>query len=81
MAPRWTPKEIRNMTLISTACLCLLVLITGVMFGVLTGKISVDALGKIQGLSVGSGLLGFGLILYWIIKIPFFGDRRNGNTK
>jgi hypothetical protein len=50
------------------------------MFGVLTEKISVAALGTIQGLSVGSGLLGFGLLLYWIIKIPFSGDRGNGNS-
>ena len=81
MAIKWTPKEIRNMTLISTACLCLLVLISGVMFGVLTEKISIDVLGSIKGLSAGSGLLGFGLLLYWIIKIPFSGDRRNGKSR
>ena len=75
MATGWTPREIRNMLLLSTACLCLLAFVLGVMYGVLTGRISVAALGTIQGVSVGSGLLGLGLVLYWIIKVPFAGDK------
>jgi hypothetical protein len=77
MGIKWTPKELRNLILLSTACLCLLVFVLGVMLGVLTGRISVEALGTIQGLSVGTGLLGLGLILYLIIKVPFAGDKND----
>lgn len=78
---RWTPEAIRNMTLISTGCLGLLVLIVGSMFGMLTGRIPVNALGGIQGISVVVCLISLGLILYWIVKIPFLGDRRNESAR
>ena len=84
MAPKrkpWTPKELTTFTVVGTACLCLIILILGVILGVLTGRISVDALGTLNGLSIGTGLLGFGLLLFWIIKISLSGGGSSGNSR
>lgn len=66
--PKWTPRDLIILTSMGSACLCLILLILGVIIGVLTGSISSQVLGSIQGISVGGGLLGFGLIIYWIIR-------------
>jgi hypothetical protein len=71
MAPRrikWTPRDLIILISLGSACLCLILLILGVVIGVLTKAISPDVLGEIQGISVGGGLLGFALIIYWIIR-------------
>jgi len=76
MPTKWTPREIRNMMLLSTSCLCLLVFFLGIMYGILTKSIPLEALGKIEGPSIGTGILGLALILYWIIKLTYAGDKK-----
>jgi len=65
----WTPKDYATLVVISTACLCLLILVLGTIIGVMNQTISPEVLGNVQGASVGGGLLGLGIILYRIIKI------------
>lgn len=52
-----------------TACLALLILVVGTLYGVITGAISPEHLGKIEGLGVGGGLLGLGAVIAVVIKM------------
>ena len=65
----WTPRDYTVLVVTGTACLCLVILVLGAVIGVMSGRISVEMLGNIQGAGVGGGLLGFGVIIYQIIKI------------
>ena len=65
----WTPRDYTILVVTGTACICLLILVLGAVIGVMTGRVSVEALGEIQGAGVGGGLLGFGIIIYQIIKV------------
>ena len=68
MDAAWTPRDYVVLIATSTACLCMLILVLGTMLAVLTNRISPDILGTVK-VGAGGGLLGFGLILYWIIKV------------
>lgn len=70
---KWTPREYAVLVVIGTACLCLIILVLGVVIGVLNERITADILGKVGGPSIGGGLLGFGIILYRIIKVSLAG--------
>ena len=50
-----------------------IILVLGTVMGVLNGKFSPEALGGVQTAGFGGGLLGFGFILYRIIKISLVG--------
>ncbi len=65
----FTTKDLAILTTIGSSCLCLVVLVLGVMYGLLTSRLPIEAIGTIQGASVGSGLLGFALILFMIIRV------------
>lgn len=69
----WNPKEYAVLMTIGTACLCLIILVLGTVIGVLNGKITVEMLGRVEGAGIGGGLLGFGVILYRIIKVSLPG--------
>lgn len=71
MALQLSPKDLQGLIVTCTGCLCLLILVMGTIFGVIKGVISPDKLGHIDGLSVGGGLLGLGLIIYYVIRIAF----------
>jgi FtsH-binding integral membrane protein len=64
---KWEPRDYAVLICVTSACLCLLILVGGVMLGALSGRISLESLGKIQGVA-GSGLLGLALILFWVIR-------------
>jgi hypothetical protein len=53
------------------------ILVLGTVIGVLIGKISTDLLGRVEGAGLGGGLLGFGVILYRIIRISLLGERED----
>jgi len=57
--------------IIGTVCLCLTILVGGSVAAVLLGKLTPELLGTFSGLGAGGGLLGFGVILYQIIKHTF----------
>lgn len=63
---------------VGTACLCLLILVLGTVIGVMQGAISADILGEVGGAGVGGGLLGFGIILYRIIRVTLSEGPRHG---
>jgi hypothetical protein len=48
----------------------------GTLSGVIRGVISVEHLGSIKGIGIGGGFLGFGLIIYHVIKIAFRGGKK-----
>ncbi len=61
------------MLVTGTACLCLICVVLGAVLGVLTGKVSVAALGNVAAGGTGAGLLGFAYVLFKIIKISVAG--------
>ena len=65
----WNPRNLIILLVVSTACLCLIILVLGTVWGVLTGIITAELLGTIGGMGVGAGLLGFGMIIYLILRI------------
>ncbi len=64
----WTVDDIVKLMIACTSCMCLLILVVGIMIGVAMGKVDVAMLGKIQGAGTAGGLLGVLWILYLIIK-------------
>lgn len=66
-------REYAILMTIGTACLCLIILVLGTVWAVLDNKINVETLGKVELAGFGGGLLGFGTILYRIIKIALSG--------
>jgi len=44
--PIWTPREVRQLMVCGTGCLCLVVLVLGTVIGVLDGRITPEILGK-----------------------------------
>lgn len=73
MVKEWSPREYAVLLVIGTACLCLIILVLGTLIGVLNGTIPVDRLGSVGGAGAGGGLIGFGIILYRIIKVSLTG--------
>lgn len=65
----WTPQYMIVMTVVASTCLCLVVLVLGTVLGVLTGRISASEVGELKGACIASGLLGFGLLLYMILRL------------
>ena len=71
---RWgSPRDYAMLITTGSVCLCLIILVLGTVMGVLNGKFSPEALGGVQTAGFGGGLLGFGFILYRIIKISLVG--------
>ncbi len=73
-ARKWgSPRDYAMLITTGSVCLCLVILVLGTVLGVLNGKLSPEALGGVQSAGFGGGLLGFGFILYRIIKISLIG--------
>ena len=71
---RWgSPRDYAMLITTGSVCLCLVILVLGTVLGVLNGKFSPETLGGVQTAGFGGGLLGFGFILYRIIKISLLG--------
>jgi len=71
---KWgSPRDYAMLITTGSVCLCLVILVLGTVLGVLNGKFSPEALGGVQSAGFGGGLLGFGFILYRIIKISLIG--------
>jgi hypothetical protein len=65
---RWTPIDTIRLVLVVTACVCLLLIVAGAMFGVLSGVLSPEQLGGIKVFSVSSGILGLAYVIYLVIQ-------------
>jgi len=71
---KWgSPRDYAMLITTGSVCLCLVIIVLGTVLGVLNGKFSPEALGGVQSAGFGGGLLGFGFILYRIIKISLIG--------
>ena len=76
-APRWTPSEINGLLVIVTGCLCLLILVSGTLYLMATGKLSAEALGKVTSVGVGSGLAGIFAVIAWVIRVGLTKGRKS----
>lgn len=68
MASSWTPKDIRQLMVVVTGCLCLPVLIMGTMYLIDKGTLSSAALDPMTSAGTGGGIIGLGWIIYHVIK-------------
>lgn len=73
-----TPQDVRLFMVVRTACICLYILVGGMIFGALTGLIDVDAMGAVRGIGIGCGLLGLGSILVLLLYIALREGGRSG---
>ncbi len=64
----WSIADLLQVMIATTACLCLLIVVLGVMIGVMQQKISAALLGNINHLGVAGGLVGIVWILYLILS-------------
>jgi hypothetical protein len=64
---KWRPADYNALIGVSTACLCMLILVCGVVIGVLDHRIALEKLGDAKGITAGSGLLGFMALLTAIV--------------
>ena len=74
MRRAWSPSDIQRLTTTCTGCSCLVILVGCISFGAITGKISPELLGNFKGYTIGTGLLGLGLILYLVIRASLPGN-------
>jgi hypothetical protein len=73
----WTPQDYLVLLVTSSACLCLLILVLGVVLGVLAGAIRPDQLGTLKSAGVGGGFIGLAMVLYQIIKVALREGRKS----
>ena len=66
---RWTARDIQVLLVLVTACLCLVILVSGTLILLATGVIDAKDLGGLTSLGVGSGLVGMGAVIVWALKI------------
>jgi len=75
MATKWTIRDIQLLMATTTACLCLLILVVGLLLCVYAGKLPPELLGSIKGIGAGGGFLGIALVLYRVIKTTLGNDQ------
>lgn len=82
MTSKWSPSDIQRVMAVSSACSCMVILVSGISIGVVIGKISPEVLGSAKGLGVGGGLVGLAMVLYLVIKTGLKPDSRgNGGDR
>lgn len=64
----WSIADLVQLMAATTACLCLVVVVFGVMIGVVNQTISPAILGSLEGFGVAGGLLGIVWILYLVLS-------------
>ena len=69
--------DLQRLIITCSSCLALLILVMGTLYGVITGAIPAEHLGKIESLSMGGGLLGFFAIIALIIKMSIGGSGKS----
>jgi len=63
--------EMAMLMVVSSACLAVLIIVAGTILLIANGKLSAELLGGIQGLGVGTGLLGLASIPFFMIREVF----------
>ena len=64
----WAPHEVRQLMVVVTGCLCLLILLVGILLLIEKGVLTAELLGSVTGLASGGGLLGLALVVYLVIR-------------
>lgn len=67
----WEPTDYMKMAAVGTVCLCLIILVSGAMIGLLGGWIKADQLGSYGKGGVAGGLLGLAGILASVFVTVF----------
>ena len=65
----WRPRDIINLVIAVSGCLGLNILVSGVVICAVKGILSAELLGSMKGIAMGSGLIGFALVLFFTIKL------------
>ena len=68
-ATLWKPSDFAQITAVVTGCLCLVILVAGIILLLATGTISAKDLGETTSIGVGSGLVGLAAVIAWVIKV------------
>jgi hypothetical protein len=69
-----------RMTVIATVCLCLLLLVLAILYGVLFLGLPASVLGTItKGGLAGCGLLGLGLLLWFFARTAIPSHKKKGD--
>ena len=69
MAAKWSAKDVRSLIAITSASMCLLILVLGLLILTAIGKLTPELLGSIKGIGIGGGFVVLASILYLIIKV------------
>lgn len=75
MAARWTAQDYINLIIATSACLCLLILVLGVVLLASFGKLSPELLGSMTGIGIGGGFAGLAYILFLTVKVSVKGGK------
>lgn len=65
----WNPSDINRLIAVATGCLCLPVLVGGVLLLISQGALSAELLGSATGVGVGGGVLGLAAIVAMVIRL------------
>jgi len=68
MPATWDPRIIMQLMVITTGCLCLVVLVVGTLYFISVNKMPIELLGSTTGVGIGGGLSLFASIIYLVIK-------------
>lgn len=69
MPASWSPSDINRLIAVVTGCLCLPVLVGGVLLLIAQGALSAELLGSATGVGVGGGVLGLAAIVAMVIRL------------
>jgi hypothetical protein len=72
----WEPSDYMKMAAVGTTCLCMIILISGAMIGLLTGRITADQLGSYGKAGTAVGIVGLAGILASILRMAFQSPER-----
>ena len=73
-------KELLQVLVTTTGCLCLFILVVGTMVGIGTGLIGPELIGTSKGVGIGGGLVGLSSIIFLVIRIGITGGTSGPQT-
>ena len=71
MEARWSPLQVMVLLVITTACLCLVIITCGTLLLAFAGKLTNEQLGYAKGLAIGGGFIGLASLFVYLVKIAF----------
>jgi hypothetical protein len=81
MAAKWTSQDYVSLIIAASACLCLLILVLGVLLLAYVGRLPIELLGSMKGVGIGGGFVGLAYILFLTVKTSIRGEASNPNER